>query len=117
MTARRAFAVVAALAVVAVAGCGDDDSTDAGGDGNGAAAPNTVVLRNIEFQPDELTVDAGETVTWRWDDGNIVHDVKFDDFASELQNEGTFEHTFDEPGEYDYVCSVHPQMDGTIVVR
>lgn len=118
---RGAFAAVLLAGVVALAGCGgDDDSTEAGGNGGGgdaAPAPNTVVLRNVEFQPAELTVDVGDTVTWRWQDGNVVHDVKFDDFRSKLQSKGTYTHTFDAAGTYDYTCSVHPQMDGTIIVE
>jgi plastocyanin len=61
-------------------------------------------------------VFTGGTVTWEWDDGNVVHDVKSGDFKSELQKEGTFEHTFEEAGTYDYVCSVHPSMKGTVTV-
>lgn len=117
---RRVFAV--SLLVVALAACGgDDDATETGG-GTGsatgsAAAPNTVVLKDIKFVPAELTVAVGDTVTWVWDDGNIPHDVKFDDFRSKVQSKGRYEHTFDTAGSYDYTCSVHPQMDGTIVVE
>jgi plastocyanin len=31
-------------------------------------------------------------------------------------SEGTFHHRFDEPGTYDYVCTLHPNMTGTIEV-
>lgn len=110
---RRVAATV--VLVVAVAACGGDGD----GDADGAAAPadgNTVVLRGIAFRPDEVTIAVGETVTWRWDDGNVVHDVVFDDFRSKLQSEGEYRHTFDEAGTFEYVCSVHPQMKGTVVV-
>jgi plastocyanin len=117
---RRAL-VVSLLVVVALAGCGgDDDATETGGGGGGGggtAASNTVTIKDIAFRPDELTVSAGDTVTWVWDDGSIVHDVKFDDFRSKLQSTGRYEHTFDTAGSFDYTCSVHPQMDGTIVVE
>jgi plastocyanin len=119
---RKRFVAVAVL-VVALAACGgDDDATESGGgsgngDGGRAPAANTVVLKGIEFRPSELTVSAGDTVTWEWDDGNIVHDVRFDGFKSKLQNKGRYEHAFDTAGTYDYTCSVHPQMDGTIIVE
>lgn len=34
-----------------------------------------------------------------------------------LSNGDSFEFTFTEPGEYDYFCSIHPQMTGTITVE
>lgn len=112
----RRLLAISALVVVAVTGCGgDDDAAD--GANEPAPSGNTVVLKNIEFRPERLTISVGDTVTWQWDDGSIVHDVKFDDFKSELQNKGTYRHTFREAGTFDYTCTVHPQMDGTIVVR
>ena len=107
----------AALAVAALAGCGagSDDPGEAGG----TPEPDTVVLRDIAFKPKKLTVEAGTTVTWRFEDSGIAHDVKAEDdsFASEVMDSGTFEHTFEEPGTYAYLCSLHPtQMKGTIEV-
>jgi plastocyanin len=42
--------------------------------------------------------------------------VSGDDFASEVMSEGTFRNRFDDPGTYDYVCTLHPNMTGTIEV-
>jgi plastocyanin len=56
------------------------------------------------------------TVTWVWNDGAIAHDVKGDGFRSEVMAEGTFGHRFAQPGTYDYVCTLHPNMTGTIEV-
>jgi plastocyanin len=42
--------------------------------------------------------------------------VAGDDFQSEIISEGSFTHTFDEPGTYDYACTLHPNMRGTIEV-
>lgn len=106
----------AALALVALAGCGGgSDEEDAGG----APEPDTVVLRDIAYKPKKLTVEAGTTVTWKFEDRGIAHDVKAEDgsFASEVMDSGTFEHTFDEPGTYDYLCTLHAaQMKGTVEV-
>ena len=63
-----------------------------------------------------LEVEAGLTVTWTWNDGSIGHDVVGEDFRSEVMSEGMFSHRFDESGTYDYACSVHPNMTGTIEV-
>lgn len=117
----KAVAWVAAVAVVVLllGACGPDSDT---GSGEPAGVPRkgTVVLRDIAFKPGDITVKAGETVTWRFEDQGISHDVvaKDESFKSEVKDSGTFRHTFDTPGTYDYICSLHPvQMKGTIVVR
>ena len=33
-----------------------------------------------------------------------------------LQRNDRFSHTFDTPGTYTYICSIHPFMHGTVVV-
>ena len=38
-----------------------------------------------------------------------------DGFESDTQLDGTFEHGFDSPGTYTYVCTLHPGMDGTVI--
>lgn len=78
---------------------------------------DTVILKGNKFRPERITIEAGDTVTWEWDDGRVVHDVDGGEaFKSELKASGTFEHTFDEPGVFDYVCTVHPAMTGTVEV-
>jgi plastocyanin len=46
----------------------------------------------------------------------MQHNVVLDDFESPLQSSGTYEHTFEEPGTFDYHCQPHPFMTGTIFV-
>lgn len=108
-------AVLAALAAPVLAGCGG------GGDGTSAAAaattPGTVVVKNLKYAPATLTIDAGETVTWKFDDGRIPHDVKGDGWKSPTQSKGTWTHTFAKAGSYDYHCTLHPYMKGTVEVR
>jgi plastocyanin len=80
-------------------------------------ADATVTIADISFSPSTVEIEAGETVAWVWDDGPVPHDVEFDDGpASPQQSEGTWEHRFEEPGTYDYACTIHPQMTGTVVV-
>ena len=49
------------------------------------------------------------------------HDVTADSFSSgdpgAMGGGATFEHTFEEAGTFDYVCTVHPGMEGTVVVE
>ena len=128
-----------ALALV-VAGCGDDDDDggggggaetteqpadggggdggDGGGGGGGGGAE--VSEEGVAFEPAEVTIGVGETVTWTNND-SVPHDVTADSFSSGepggMAPGDTFEHTFEEAGTFDYTCTVHPGMDGTVVVE
>lgn len=112
------FAALVPVALAVLAACGDG-----GGDARSAnpadgPAEATILLADVAFSPAAVTVPTGGTVAWRWDDGPIPHDVVFDDGpASPKQDDGTWERTFDQPGTYEYVCSLHPGMTGTVVVR
>jgi plastocyanin len=75
----------------------------------------------VAFDPEELTVAAGTTVTWTNDD-EAEHAIQDDselgaDESPELSQDDTFELTYDEPGEYPYICGIHNYMTGTIVVE
>ena len=108
--------LAAAVGILALAlsacGTGDASTSEAAADSDGP----TVVIEDLAFEPEPLTVEVGDTVTWVWNDGGVEHDVSGDDFKSEVMSEGTFRHRFDEPGTYEYVCTLHPNMTGTIEV-
>lgn len=108
---RPTLAWVAAVFAVSACGGGPQSSEPPP-----VAESPVVYLRNLTFEPAHLTVETGATVEWVWDDGALKHDVSGDGFASELVAEGTFAHTFDEPGTYGYVCTIHPGMEGTVTV-
>ena len=77
-----------------------------------------VVMESFAFTPAELTVPVGATVTWTNRHG-ARHDVVATDgtFESPLFGEGeTFSFTFTAPGEHPYVCTIHPGMEGRIIV-
>jgi plastocyanin len=108
--------VALALAAAVLTGCGGDE-----GGGNAAAAPVTgvteVAAKDNQFTPPAIQVTAGTTVTWSFDDRFVPHDVTGDGFTSgDPRRSGTFTHTFDRPGTYDYRCTVHDGMDGRVVV-
>jgi plastocyanin len=96
---------------------GENGGEKDGGKSGASDSGNVVSLKNLKFRPDEITIQKGETVTWKWDE-NILHNVtKKGDFQSENLDEGTFEHTFNETGEFEYTCTLHPGMDGTVTVE
>jgi plastocyanin len=113
---RRSLKLAALGGILALAlgacGTGDASAPDAAAESDGP----TVVIEDLAFAPETLTVEAGDTVTWVWNDGTIEQDVAGDDFKSKVMSEGTFSHRFDEAGTYDYVCTLHPNMTGTIEV-
>ena len=95
----------------------------------GAPAPVQIQLRNDggnnRFEPANLTVPLGTTVTWSWVGG--FHDVTptgnpvFTPSGAPVPSPNAYSHTFSSPGTYLYFCSVHGSansgMRGTIVVQ
>jgi plastocyanin len=83
------------------------------------AADATVTIDNFTFEPQRLTVRAGTTVTWVNQD-DIPHALASNAkvFKSKaLDTDDKFSFMFATPGVYDYFCSMHPHMTGTIVVE
>jgi plastocyanin len=76
----------------------------------------TVIIQDMQFNSDHVTIEEGDTVTWVWEDDGMAHDVSGDGFKSEIQSEGTFSHTFEDAGDYPYVCTLHSGMRGTVTV-
>ena len=78
-----------------------------------------VTIDNFVFNPQRVTVKAGTTVTWTNDD-DIPHTVVASNRAFKskvLDTNDKFSFTFTTPGTYEYFCSLHPHMTGTIVVE
>ncbi|NLU81774.1 plastocyanin/azurin family copper-binding protein [Rhodococcus sp. HNM0569] len=113
---RRSLTALVALAVLGTAvACG---GTDTGG--TEPAGPS-VTVADMAYQPASLTVRVGETVTWTFDDRGTPHDVSGTGTAegvlrSPIQASGTFTYTFTEPGTYEYTCTLHPEMQGAVIV-
>lgn len=90
----------------------------------GSSTPGCEV-DNACYAPAETTVSVGGTVTWTNED-TAAHTVTsgtptdgpdgiFD--SSIIMSGATFEHTFEEAGQYDYFCIVHPWMTGKVTVE
>jgi plastocyanin len=83
-----------------------------------AVAGDQVTIDNFAFSPGTLTVKAGSTVTWTNRDEE-PHTVAATDGSFHSPGMGTgatFTHTFATAGTFNYVCSIHPSMHGTVVV-
>jgi amicyanin len=80
--------------------------------------PNAVNIDNFKFVPQSLTVPVGTTVTWTNQDEE-PHTIAAKDgsfHSPALDSRQTFSYAFQAPGSYDYICSIHPFMTGTVVV-
>jgi plastocyanin len=88
-------------------------------DANGAADANTIVIKDFHFSPMSLTVPVGATVTWENLDGEPHTVVSIEGVfrSGGLDQDDNFTFKFDKPGTYKFVCSIHPQMLGTIIVK
>ena len=84
------------------------------------ASGKTVKVDDNYYGPKSLTVGRGTRVTWKWV-GVLRHNVVVHTgpaaFNSKTQVRGTFAHTFTKKGTYQLVCTVHPSMKMTVVVR
>ncbi|MEZ0349633.1 cupredoxin family copper-binding protein [Mycobacterium sp. pR1184] len=82
------------------------------------ASGNQVTIDGFAFAPATLKVSVGTTVTWINRDEE-PHTVAASDGSFHSPGMGTgasFTHTFSTAGTFDYVCSIHPMMHGTVVV-
>jgi len=85
------------------------------------AGENTIIIKNFAFDPSSLTVKSGAMVKWTNHDGT-THTIISDTgspvaFSSDSLATGeSYSFTFNQPGSYMYHCSIHPSMQGTIIV-
>ena len=111
---RRALVTCLFVAAAAAAGCGGGGGS--GGGGNGAPV---VSMKSLRFHPATMTVRVGQTVTWRNDD-TVDHNVtatKGAQFHSRaFGGGGTYRFKPASAGTVDYVCTLHPGMEGKLVV-
>jgi 3',5'-cyclic-AMP phosphodiesterase len=90
-----------------------------GGAPMAAPEPGDVNIANFAFTPKTVTVSAGSKVTWRNGD-DVPHKIQSADnrFRGSplLDTKGVYSVDFKESGEFGYFCSLHPVMQGKIVV-
>ena len=130
---KKLLVLLIACLALTLAACGGDDDDDGGGgttatteqtDTGGAQAgePTTVDIPEISFEPTDVTVKVGESVSWTNSD-DIQHTVTkvggpgpaFD--SGNLDPGDEFEQTFDKKGKVDYVCTIHAGQEGSVTVE
>lgn len=115
---KKSMALVAVVAACSLSGTPY-------GVGNGTPPPNGVYTVNTTFNPNNLTVAVGATVTWQNQDP-FQHSVVYSSgpdsaFADTIRVGGIFQHTFTSPGTYSYYCAIHGTpttgMHGTVTAQ
>ena len=125
--------MVATVTVVAGAGTANDDGASgissgvephSADDGEGDAMQpgddqeRTVDIVDFDYDPQTMNVIGGTTVRWV-NIGDLPHTVTAADdaFDSGIMATGErYERTFTEPGTYEYLCTLHPDMVGSVIV-
>ena len=121
--------VIAMLAAAACGGGGSDSPTNPGGTGNNnnpggnpggtPTATNAVTVGNNLFTPANIQVSPGTTVTWTWSPDAITHNVTFTDGpkSGDQGANATYSRTFSAVGTFNYSCTIHPGMNGSVLVK
>jgi len=79
-----------------------------------------VAIRAFQYQPATVTVQVGDTVAWTNDDlvphtATATKGKRFD--SGSIDAKAGWRYVAKQKGSYAYVCSFHPTMKGTLVVR
>jgi plastocyanin len=85
-----------------------------------ASSGKAVKVGDNYYGPKTLKVGKGTKVTWNWV-GVLKHNVVVhqgpSSFSSKTQVRGSYGHTFTKKGTYQLVCTIHPSMKMTVVVK
>jgi plastocyanin len=75
------------------------------------------------WAPNAVTIEAGETVRWEFDDALVGHNLHSQGDNWDLHDDSIapddppIEHTFNAPGSYSFICTIHAGMTGTVTVE
>ena len=117
--------ILAALAAAALlAGCGGDDETGTAGaaakTAAAAGATDTIRIKDFLYDPDPVTVKAGQKITVVNEDSaphTVTEEGGSPSFDSDTVKGGASGSiTFDEAGTFKYFCLFHPTMKGSVTV-
>ena len=114
----RGLVLTLAIAGFMGGACGGGEDGGGGGGGGGTATDAITMIDN-EFQPVDPVVSAGTTLTVS-NDGQALHTFTIEDEGIDAQVQPGAEATVDislAAGDYEFDCSFHPEMTGTLTVQ
>ena len=115
---RSVLAIGIMLTIVIISNSCSKSSTDTGG-GTNQPGPNEVWLQGMAFTPASITVSVGTTIKWTNKDA-VTHNVTSNTavFSSGAMGDGaTFSFKFTTAGTFPYTCTIHPSMQGSVIVQ
>ncbi|MGI9020294.1 MAG: plastocyanin/azurin family copper-binding protein [Solirubrobacterales bacterium] len=83
-----------------------------------AKSGSGVTIRDFEFDPSAITVSVGDTISWT-NEGQTDHTATATggEFDTGILSDGeSASHTFSTAGTFQYICTPHPFMKGTVTV-
>jgi plastocyanin len=70
------------------------------------------------FDPANIQITPGTTVTWSWPSGTSTHNVTFQDANSgDKGANSSYSKTFPTAGTFSYQCTLHGGMSGSVLVK
>ena len=112
--------------LIFAAACGGGETAAPGNTGNtgntGASGSTSTAIdvNDNNFSPSSTTVPVNATISWTWMGGGI-HNVTFATAgitpSGDKTNGGTFQKQFPNAGTFNYACSNHGGMNGSITVQ
>jgi len=100
----------------------DNTNSSTSSSNQSVTSTGAITIKNMMFTPSQISILKGGTVTWTNND-STAHTV-VDDLSNvggpssgDIQPGSTYSYTFNKTGSFQYHCSIHPSMRGTIVVK
>jgi plastocyanin len=115
---RRRAALIGAAAVFCVGGVLSGQLSGLTSAAVAAPATHTVTIDGLKFEPDPLIVNRGDTIVWVNKDPfphTVTAKGAFD--SHEIAAGKSWKYVAKKAGEYSYVCTLHPNMQGTLTVK
>jgi plastocyanin len=121
---RSSMLQIIGIAALAACGGGGGGGTAPGGNGGGGGggtlvhAQRVTATTAITFNPSAISIPAGDTIYYTFE--SVKHNVIFDTAGNPGDVPDTFSQTvkraFPTAGTFNYHCSIHPSMTGTVTV-
>jgi plastocyanin len=110
------------IAMVAFVGCASASSAPSASS-IPTASPVAISIKGFAFNPNQPSVAKGATITWTNDDGTThtvtsgVPGTPTGKFDQRVEPGKTFAFTFTDAGTYEFFCSIHNSMRGSVTVK
>jgi plastocyanin len=108
------FSIIMLGSAAILAACGTAGTAPS----SAGASDVQVKIINFSYDPVDLSIASGTTVTWTNDD-SVPHTITSDDGVWDsgvIAPGGTFTYTFEQAGTFAYHCTIHTFMKASVEV-